>query len=218
MHDMVLEAFQVVCTLLLMSCSNQYWGLSEVDKVKGVLRSMLLRGYCMNPETYALVSNCFCKIERLEEAAQLLGMMVVVVVAYIPEKTFAVGCSPNIVTCTSLIKAFLESRMPAKAFEILGTLESKGCFPGLDLYSMFCNCLLKLFLQIRLGRIHEAANVYHGIIRSYPGIDAAHIHTIVIKALANSGSFHKAMGIFKKGAEKFPLDAMSYNVAIDGLI
>lgn len=141
--------------------------LNEVDKVKGVLRCMLSRGYYMNLETYALVLNCFCKFGRLEEASQLLGMMVVVgapvsvnvwsilidgycksgwieVAAYILEKMVAIGCSPNIVTCTSLIKAFLESRMPGKAFEILDTLESKGCFPDLVLCNVLIDCLSKM--------------------------------------------------------------------------
>ncbi|KAL1538511.1 putative pentatricopeptide repeat-containing protein [Salvia divinorum] len=141
--------------------------LNEVDKVKSVFRCMLLRGYYMNPETYAMVLNCFCKFGRLEEASQLLGMMVVLgapvsvnvwsilidgycrsgsieAAAYILKKMVAVGCSPNIVTCTSLIKAFLESRMPEKAFELLGTLESKGCFPDLVLCNVLIDCLSKI--------------------------------------------------------------------------
>ncbi|KAL0441259.1 UNVERIFIED_CONTAM: putative pentatricopeptide repeat-containing protein [Sesamum radiatum] len=103
--------------------------LNDVNNVKGVLRSMLIKGYYMNPETYTLVMNCFCKFARLEEALQLLGMMMVLglhvsvnvwsilidgfcksgqieVAAYFLEKMVKIGCSPNIVTCTSLIKGF----------------------------------------------------------------------------------------------------------------
>ncbi|KAG8380270.1 hypothetical protein BUALT_Bualt07G0175900 [Buddleja alternifolia] len=141
--------------------------LNDVNNVKIVLRCMLMKGYYMNPETYSLVLNCFCKFARLAEALQLLDIMIVLgapvsvnvwsilidglcksgqieVAAYLLEKMVEIGCSPNIVTCTSLIKGFLESRMPGKAFEILDTLEAKGCFPDLILCNVLIDCLSKM--------------------------------------------------------------------------
>ncbi|KAL2243106.1 putative pentatricopeptide repeat-containing protein At1g16830 [Sesamum indicum] len=154
--------------------------LNDVNSVKGVLKSMLMKGYYMNPETYAWVMNCFCKFARLEEALQLLGMMMVLgvpvsvnvwsilidgfsksgqieVAAYLLEKMVEIGCSPNVVTCTSLIKGFLESRMPGKAFEILGTLEAQGCFPDLVLCNVLIDCLSKM------GWYHSAFEVFSSL-------------------------------------------------------
>lgn len=141
--------------------------LNEVDNVKVVLRCMLMKGFYMNPETYALVLSCFCKFGRLEEASQLLCMMMVLgapvsvnvwsilidgycksghieIAAYLLEKMIEIGCSPNIVTCTSLIKGFLEDQMPSRAFEMLRTLELKGCFPDLVLCNVLIDCLSKM--------------------------------------------------------------------------
>ncbi|KAL0299956.1 UNVERIFIED_CONTAM: putative pentatricopeptide repeat-containing protein [Sesamum calycinum] len=182
MYDMVLEAFEEMrnygyiqihmrATLLWMYCSRL-----------GMLRGpqeYVDKGYYMNPETYTLVMNCFCKFARLEEALQLLGMMMVLglhvsvnwsilidgfcksgqieVAAYFLEKMVKIGCSPNIVTCTSLIKGFLESRMPGKAFEILGTLESQGCFPDLVLCNVLIDCLSKM------GWYHSAFEVFSSL-------------------------------------------------------
>ncbi|KAL6560051.1 hypothetical protein OROGR_005168 [Orobanche gracilis] len=141
--------------------------LNEIDNLKGLIRCMLMNGYYMNLETYALVLNCLCKFARLDEALQLISMMMVLgahvsvnvwsilidgfcksgqieVAAYVLEKMMETGCSPNIVTCTSVIKGFLESQMPGKAFEIIGTLESRGYFPDLVLCNMLIDCLSKM--------------------------------------------------------------------------
>ncbi|KAL3825007.1 hypothetical protein ACJIZ3_021036 [Penstemon smallii] len=141
--------------------------LNEVDKVKAVLRCMLMAGYYLNPETYSLVLKCFCKFSKLDEALQVLSMMLVLgaplsvniwsimidgfckygqieAAAYLLHKMVEIGCSPNIVTCTSLIKGFLESRIPKKAFEILDTLERKGCFPDIVLCNVLIDCFSKM--------------------------------------------------------------------------
>lgn len=310
--------------------------LNDFNNVKGVLRSMLSKGYYLNSKTFSLVLNCFCKFTRLAEALQLLGLMIVLgapisvnvwsilidgfcksgridIAAYLLEKMVESGCSPNIVTCTPIIKGFLESEMYIKAFEILNALEMEGCYPDLvlsnvlidclskmgmydDAFEVFsslrerqlipdvytfaslistvclsrqyvllpllisglaiepdlvaCNCLLSYFCKAgypegavdfynniidrgftpdkysfagllgalcSLGRIQEAVNVYCEIVRTHPYIDA-HIHTIVISGLIKSGNPFRAIRLFKKAAAEFPLDVVSYNVAIGGLI
>ncbi|XP_057784466.1 putative pentatricopeptide repeat-containing protein At1g16830 [Salvia miltiorrhiza] len=131
----------------------------------------------------------------------------------LPLVTSGLAVQPDLVVCNCLLNYFCQSGYPEGAIEFYDDMIERGFLP--DKYS-FAGVLSAL---CKLGRLRDAVNVYHGIVHSYPaGIDA-HIHTIVINALAKSGSFHQAIRIFAKAsANKFPLDAVSYNVAIDVLI
>ncbi|KAG5627994.1 hypothetical protein H5410_013212 [Solanum commersonii] len=64
--------------------------------------------------------------------------------SHLLKKMVESGYSPNVVTCTSLIKGFFESQMPSKAFGILDTMESKGCSPDLVLCNVLIDCLSKM--------------------------------------------------------------------------
>ncbi|KAM1113347.1 hypothetical protein TB2_046063 [Malus domestica] len=66
-------------------------------------------------------------------------------------------------------------------------------------------------------RVDEAVDVYHGILRSFPGQDA-YIHTVVMDGLIKVGKFNAAIRVFRKAvAEGFTLDVVAYTVAIIGL-
>ncbi|KAL8043634.1 hypothetical protein ABFX02_09G128036 [Erythranthe guttata] len=179
--------------------------LNDVDNIRGVLRSMLMKGYYMNLETYTLVFNCFCKFGRLEEALQLLGMLIVLgghvsenvwgilidgfcksgqieVAAYLREKMVEIGCSPNVVTCTPMIKGFMESRMPAKAFEILGALKSKGCFPDLVLCNVLIDCLSKM------GWYDDAFEVFSSL-RERRLMPDAYTYSSIVSTICLSGQY-----------------------------
>ena len=53
---------------------------------------------------------------------------------------------------------------------------------------------------------------------NYPGQDA-YIHTVITDGLVKAGKFYKAIRVFRKAVvEKYPLDAVSYTVAIHGLL
>ena len=47
------------------------------------------------------------------------------------------------------------------------------------------------------GRIDEAVNVYQGLMKYCPGLDA-HIHTIIIDGLTRVGKYHIAMKLFRR--------------------
>ena len=52
----------------------------------------------------------------------------------------------------------------------------------------------------------------------HPGLDA-HVHTIIIDRLIRVGKYHRAIKLFRKTlVEKYPLNVVSYNVAIYGLL
>ncbi|EPS62215.1 hypothetical protein M569_12574, partial [Genlisea aurea] len=154
--------------------------INDLDNVKRVVRLMLSKGYYPNLETYVLIMNCLRNCSSFRETLQLLGMMSVLgaplctriwsilidcacksrrldVAAFLLEKMVGIGFSPNMAACTSLIKGHLESHMPAKAFEILGILESKGCAPDLVLCNVLIDCLSKM------GWYRDALLVFSGL-------------------------------------------------------
>ncbi|KAL2508098.1 putative pentatricopeptide repeat-containing protein [Forsythia ovata] len=118
---------------------------------------------------------------------------------------------PDLVVCNSLLSYFSKAGYPDGAVDFYNDMIDRGFLP--DKYS-FAGLLSAL---CRLGRIQEAVNVYFGIVRSHPHIDA-HIHTIIINGLIKSGNSHRAIRLLKKAASEFSLDVVSYNVAIGGLI
>ncbi|KAL6966619.1 hypothetical protein U1Q18_032400 [Sarracenia purpurea var. burkii] len=50
--------------------------LNDLMNIKDVLQKMLRKGYYLNARTFSMVVNCFCKLGRLDEALQLLGLMI----------------------------------------------------------------------------------------------------------------------------------------------
>ncbi|XP_070014358.1 putative pentatricopeptide repeat-containing protein At1g16830 [Nicotiana sylvestris] len=128
--------------------------LNDLVNLQDVLKIMLRKSYYPNEETFSVILSSYCKGGRITEAKQILGLMIVFGVpvsdrvwgilidgyckdgnmdaaTHLLEKMVESGYSPNVVTCTSLIKGFFESQMPSKAFGILDTMESRGCFPDL---------------------------------------------------------------------------------------
>ncbi|CAL5443605.1 unnamed protein product [Camellia sinensis] len=76
---------------------------------------------------------------------------------YLLEKMIEAGCSPNVVTCTSLIKGFMDSQKPGKALCILSTMESKECSTDLVLCNVLIDCLSKM------GRCDDALDVFFSL-------------------------------------------------------
>ncbi|XP_065859668.1 putative pentatricopeptide repeat-containing protein At1g16830 isoform X2 [Euphorbia lathyris] len=145
--------------------------------IKFLKEIMLREGYYPNPETFEMLLNCYSKKGRLEEAFQLLGLMMTlgiplstkiwtvlidgfcrlhqpVMASCLLEKMVKCGCSPNIVTYTALFKGFMGSRMISSAFNVLNTMEFKGCAPDLHL----CNVLIDTLSKI--GRYDDALAIF----------------------------------------------------------
>ncbi|XP_022888033.1 putative pentatricopeptide repeat-containing protein At1g16830 [Olea europaea var. sylvestris] len=118
---------------------------------------------------------------------------------------------PDLVVCNSLLSYFCKAGYPEGAVDFYNNIIDSGFTP--DKYS-FAGLLSAL---CSLGRIQEAVNVYCEIVRTHPYIDA-HIHTIIVNGLIKLGNPFKATRLFKKVAAEFPLDVVSYNVTIGGLI
>ncbi|KAI5661372.1 hypothetical protein M9H77_20695 [Catharanthus roseus] len=179
--------------------------LNDQTNLRIVLRKTLRSGFCLNPETFVLVLNSYCKLGRLEEALQLLGLMKTLGVrlsvniwsilidgfcksgqldtaTYLLSRMVESGCSPNIVTCTSLIKGFLESKMLDEAFEILDTLKSKGCYPDLVLSNVLIDCLSKV------GRYDDALDVFFNL-QERRLIPDPYTFSSIMSIICSSGQF-----------------------------
>ncbi|KAM7487052.1 hypothetical protein LguiA_003061 [Lonicera macranthoides] len=110
---------------------------------------MLEYGYTPNTYTLNIVMDVLFKIGRVGISLRVLKE--------IQTRWLRLGYSPNVVTCTSLIKGFLESQMPGSAFRILNNLESKGYSPDLVL----CNVLIDGLSKI--GRYDDALGVFFSL-------------------------------------------------------
>ncbi|CAN4112827.1 unnamed protein product [Withania somnifera] len=151
--------------------------LNDLLNLHDVLMTMLRNGYYPNEETFFVILNCYCKGGCVVVGKQILGLMIVLGVpicervwsilivfhckagnmdaaSYLLKKMLESGYSPNVVTCTSLIKGFFESQMPNKAFWILDTMESKRCFPDLVFFNVLIDCFSKM------GRYEDAINAF----------------------------------------------------------
>lgn len=151
--------------------------LNDLSNLGTILRKALRNGFCLNPETFVMVLNSYCKSGMLEESLQLLGLMKTLgiplsvnvwgilidgfcksgkldIAEYFLGKMVDSGCSPNIVSCTSLIKGLMESGLLSNAYKILDALKSKGCYPDLVLSNVLIDCLSKV------GRYDDALDVF----------------------------------------------------------
>ncbi|KAI4353101.1 hypothetical protein L6164_002075 [Bauhinia variegata] len=70
------------------------------------------------------------------------------------QKMAETGCSPNVVTYTTLIKAFMESKKVSEAFCFLKAMECSGHVPDLILCNVLIDCLSKV------GRYQDAIEVF----------------------------------------------------------
>lgn len=154
--------------------------LSDIVNLRNVLRKVLSNCYGLNPETFLSLLNCYCRLGRLEEALQLLCIMVTFgvpisvhtwsvlingfcrsgqldIAAYLLDKMASCGVSPDIVTCTSVIKGFLEADMLREAYSILSNMKSKGHYPDLVLSNVLIDCLAKV------GRYEDALIVFYNL-------------------------------------------------------
>ncbi|KAE8677917.1 mitochondrial chaperone BCS1-like [Hibiscus syriacus] len=110
--------------------------------------------------------DSLCKMSRLAEAYQVLGLMITLGVSvsikvwsilidvffrlHQPDLAYALfnkmlrtGCSPNLVIYTNLIKGFLDSKVVNTASSILNRMESDGYVPDLVLCNVLIDCLSK---------------------------------------------------------------------------
>ncbi|XVF00401.1 hypothetical protein REPUB_Repub03eG0282500 [Reevesia pubescens] len=130
----------------------------------------------------------------------------------LPKIASGLAIEADLVVCNSLLNYFCKAGYPLHAVELYDYMLDRGFTP--DKYS-FVGLLSGL---CGARRIYEAVNVYQGLIMYYPGLDA-HVHTIMIDRLIRVGKYHSAIKLFRRAlVEKYPLDVVSYNVAIYGLL
>lgn len=124
------------------------------------------------------------------------------------------GCTidADLVFCNALLSSFCKAGLPSLAVELYNDMIDRGFTP--DKYTF--SGLLSGLCGAR--RIDEAVDVYHGIVMSYNDIDA-HIHTVITDELIKIGKYRRAIEVFRNAIiENYPLDNVSYTVAICGLL
>ncbi|CAN6879340.1 unnamed protein product [Brassica oleracea] len=146
----------------------------DLVRVKMVLKMMIREGFYPNGERFGQVLGVFCRSGCVAEGYQVVGLMIcsgvsvsvnvwsMLVSGFFrsgePRKAVdlfnKMGCSPNLVTYTSLIKGFMDFGMVEEAFSVVSIMQSKGLAPDL----VFVNVMIHTFT--RLGRFEEARNVF----------------------------------------------------------
>ncbi|GFZ04404.1 hypothetical protein Acr_16g0010280 [Actinidia rufa] len=182
--------------------------LNDFKNIQNVLQKMLRMGYYPNAGNFSMVVNVFAnrivfsKIGRYDDALDVFFSL--------PKRKLV----PDSYTLCSIMSAVCMSRQagyPSGAVEFYNDMIDRGFIP--DRYS-YAGLLSGL---CGMGRIGEAVNVYRAIVRNHFCLDP-HIHTMVTDALLSSGNYHRAIRLFRKAVvEKYPLDVVSYTVAIHGL-
>ncbi|KAJ0968025.1 hypothetical protein J5N97_024942 [Dioscorea zingiberensis] len=186
MYSLALEAFDEMVSSGFVP--NTFAGnivldiLFKTGYFDSAMREMMHRGFWPNSGTYSMVLDCFHKAGKIMELLQLLGLMTVLgggfqwplgpvlidlyrkigkldMAAKLFSKMVESGCSPHVVTYTTLIKGFLESNMHDhdEVFHLLDFMEANGCQPDLVFYNILINSLCKI------RRYDDAIGVFYDL-------------------------------------------------------
>lgn len=116
--------------------------MNALPQAYQLLGLMVALGIDFSVGVWTILIHKYCKLGRLDVAAKMLHNMT------------RTGCSPNVVTYTTLFKALMGSNMVADAFRLLNTMLSAGHVPDLVLYNVLIDCLSKL------GRHRDAIEAF----------------------------------------------------------
>ena len=183
----------VLCNVLIDCLST----IERYDDAFGIFLSLSDRKLVPDSYTFcALISN-ICLSRRF---------------SLLPKIASGLAIEADMVVCNSLLNYFCKAGHPLHAVELYDYMLDGGFTPDnysfVGLFSGLCGA----------GRIDEAVNVYQGLIKYCPGLDAQ-VHTIIIDRLTRVGKYHIAIKLFRRAlVEKYPLDVVSYNIAIYGLL
>ncbi|XP_022744907.1 putative pentatricopeptide repeat-containing protein At1g16830 isoform X2 [Durio zibethinus] len=183
----------VLCNVLI-DCLSK---VGRYDDAFGIFVSLSDRQLVPDSYTFCSLLSNICLSRRF---------------SLLPKIASGLAIEADLVVCNSLLNYFCKAGYPLHAVELYDYMLDRGFTP--DKYS-FVGLLSGL---CGARRIDEAVNVYKGIIMYCPGLDA-HVHTIIIDRLIRVGKYHRAIKLFRRAlVEKYPLDVVSYNVAIYGLL
>ncbi|XVF24291.1 hypothetical protein REPUB_Repub13aG0114900 [Reevesia pubescens] len=183
----------VLCNVLI-DCLSK---VGRYDDAFGIFVSLSERQMVPDSYTFCSLLSNICLSRRF---------------SLLPKIASGLAIEGDLVVCNSVLNYFCKAGYPLHAVELYDYMLDRGLTP--DKYSFVG--LLSGLCEAR--RIDEAVNVYQGIIMYCPGLDA-HVHTIIIDRLIRVGKYHRAIKLFRRAlVEKYPLDVVSYNVAIYGLL
>ncbi|XP_010537737.1 PREDICTED: putative pentatricopeptide repeat-containing protein At1g16830 [Tarenaya hassleriana] len=119
----------------------------------------------------------------------------------------------DLVACNSFLNYFYKTRDPSSAVKVYKLMTEAGV--TVDSYS-FVGVLYALCGE---GRASYAINVYNGLVKNYPRLVDAHVHTAIIDGLIKLRKYDHAEHLFRQCIlKKYPIDVVSYTVAIRGLV
>nr|XP_028952637.1 putative pentatricopeptide repeat-containing protein At1g16830 [Malus domestica] len=183
---------------------------------------MLQWGYSPKVETFEMILSCLCKMGKIVEAHQVLGLLITLGIAVsrldvagkLLEKMVETGSSPSIVTYTTLIRGFLKSNMVSEAFNILNIMESKGYAPDLVL----CNVLIDSFAKAG-RRFDMLPKLVRGLDIEADLLLYKYTFVGLVDGLCKAKRVDEAVDAYHGILQSFPgQDAYIHTVVMDGLI
>ncbi|CAH8381242.1 unnamed protein product [Eruca vesicaria subsp. sativa] len=175
----------------------------DLVRVKVVLKMMIREGFYPNGERFGQVLGVFCGRGCVAEGFQVVGLMIssgvsvsvnvwsMLVSGFFrsgePRKAVdlfnKMGCEPNLVTYTSLIKGFMDYGMVDEAFSAVRIVQSKGLAPDIVLV----NVMIHTFT--RLGRFQEARNVFLNSLKKGELVADQYTFATILSSLCVSRDF-----------------------------
>ncbi|ESQ35127.1 hypothetical protein EUTSA_v10007086mg [Eutrema salsugineum] len=205
---MVDEAFSVLSTVQskglapdIVLCNvmiHTFTRLGRFEEARNVFTSLKKRKLVADRYTFASMVSSLCLSREFD---------------LLPKIADSIGTELDLVTGNSLINCFSKFGHMSYALKVFCIMSNKDL--ALDCYT-YTGFLTALCLGGASAR--DAVNMYENIIRRNIRVDA-HFHTAIIDGLVEVGKYSIAIRLFNRCIlERYPLDVVSYTVAIKGLV
>lgn len=172
-----------------------------MERVDGIMQDMKTRGVEPNVTTYSTILKGYCKINDLETAFDILGLMKTV--WKVP---------PDEVAYNTVLDLLARHGRYAKGVQLLDSMCEDGVMPS----SYTLALLIKL--GCRSNKVREAFSLCKTVSSKYKFIMNAHVYNNLMQALIKGHDFQGAIGIFCDMLDcgSSP-DARTYRVLLSGL-
>ncbi|KAJ6873299.1 hypothetical protein NC651_032237 [Populus alba x Populus x berolinensis] len=187
-----------------------------MDEARSIFDLMVSKGCTPNVYTYTSLMNGYCKIERIEEAVQLLDETLRKGRPLAAQQLFryicAHGHTPNIMTYGVLLDGLCKHGNLEEAFALFQEMQRSTVKPNLVIYTILIDSLCKC------GKLKDGKELFSRLIDEglKPNV---YTYTALVGALCKEGLIIEAHKLFRKMEEDgCTPDKCAYNVIIQGFL
>ncbi|KAG7597288.1 Pentatricopeptide repeat [Arabidopsis suecica] len=183
----------VLCNLMI----HTFTRLGRFEEARNVFTSLKKRKLVPDQYTFTSILSTLCLSGEFD---------------LVPRITHGIGTDFDLVTGNLLSNCFSKIGYYSYALKVLGIMSNKDLALDCYTYTVYLTALC------RGGAPRAAIKMYEIITRENKHL-GAHFHSAIIDSLIELGKYNTAIHLFKRCIlEKYPLDVVSYTVAIKGLM